>query len=70
MESGLLAELSPHERNTLLRIANRDDRSGPYDPAYITRLQNLNLIDDGGPFVELTPLGKQRIELLKDQIAP
>ena len=62
MERGLLAELSPRERNTLLRIANGDDRSGTLNPAHVKRLQLLDLVDDKGPFVDLTALGKQRVE--------
>ena len=65
MERGLLAELSPRERNTLLRIANGDDRSGTLNPDHVKRLKLLELIDANGPFVDLTALGKRRLEGLR-----
>jgi hypothetical protein len=64
MECSLLVELSPHERRTLLRIANGDARSGAHDPADVKRLQLLALIEDEGPFIHMTAFGKQRVELL------
>ena len=57
-------ELSVHERRTLLRIANGDDRSGTHDPVDVKRLQLLALIEDEGPFIHMTGLGKQRVERL------
>lgn len=56
--------LSVHERRTLFRIANGDDRSGIHDPTDVKRLQLLALIKDEGPFIHLTVLGKQRVERL------
>jgi hypothetical protein len=41
MLRGLLVELSPHERRTLLRIANGNDSSGTHNPADVKRLQLL-----------------------------
>jgi hypothetical protein len=64
MERGLLVELSSHERTTLLRIANGDDSSGTLSQAHVTRLLSLALIEEQGPFVGLTALGKQRVEWL------
>jgi hypothetical protein len=61
MVRGLLVELSAQERTTLLRIANGDDRSGTHDRAHVTRLQLLALIDDKGPFIDVTALGKERV---------
>jgi hypothetical protein len=61
MVRGLLVELSAQERTTLLRIANGDDRSGTHDQAHVTRLQLLALIDDKGPFIDVTALGKERV---------
>lgn len=60
MERGLFVELNPQERNTLLRIANGDDRSGTHNPAHVARLEMLALIEDRGPFIDLTALGKKR----------
>jgi hypothetical protein len=60
MERGLLAELSPHERTTLLRIANGDSRGRTLHPGHIKRLVSLALIEDDGPFYQLTALGEQR----------
>ena len=57
------AELSVHERRTLLRIANGDARSGTHDPGDVRRLQSLALIEDEGPFIHMTALGKQRVLL-------
>jgi hypothetical protein len=48
------AELSVHERRTLLRIANGDARSGTHDPADVRRLQSLALVEDEGPFIHMT----------------
>jgi hypothetical protein len=59
-----VVELSVHERRTLFRIANGDDRSGIHDPADVKRLQLLALIEDEGPFILMTALGKQRVERL------
>ena len=59
MERGLLVELSPHERTTLLRIANGDSRGGTLHPGHIKRLVSLALIEDDGPFYKLTALGEQ-----------
>jgi hypothetical protein len=64
MIRGLLVELSAQERTTLLRIANGDDRSGTHNPSHVTRLQLLALIEDKGPFIDMTALGKQRVEWL------
>jgi hypothetical protein len=64
MLRGLLVELSPHERRTLLRIANGDDRSGTHNPADVKRLHLLGLIEDEGPFIHVTAVGKQRVEWL------
>jgi hypothetical protein len=60
MERGLLFELNPQERTTLLRISNGDDRSGTHNPAHVARLELLALIEDKGPFIDLTALGKER----------
>ena len=68
MLRGLLVELSPHERRTLLRIANGDARSGTHDPADVKRLQLLALIEDEGPFIHMTALGKQRVEWLGESV--
>jgi hypothetical protein len=57
-------ELSAHERRTLLRIANGNDRSGTHEAADIKRLQLLALLEDKGPFIHMTALGKQRVERL------
>jgi len=64
MIPGPLIELSAHERRTLLRIANGNDRSGTHDPVDVKRLQLLSLIEDEGPFIHMTALGKQRVEWL------
>jgi hypothetical protein len=61
MLRGLLAELSPQKRTTLLHIANGNDRSDTHDQAHVTRLQLLALIEDKGPFIDLTALGKERV---------
>jgi hypothetical protein len=64
MLPGPLIELSDHERRTLLRIANGNDRSGTHDPVDVKRLQLLALIEDEGPFIHMTALGKQRVARL------
>jgi hypothetical protein len=64
MLPGPLVELSVHERRTLFRIANGDARSGTHDPADVRRLQLLTLIEDEGPFIHLTALGKQKVAQL------
>jgi hypothetical protein len=55
-----LSSLAPNERTTLFRIANGDDRSGTHNPVDVKRLQLLALIEDEGPFIHVTALGKQR----------
>jgi hypothetical protein len=70
MERGLLVELSPHERTTLLRIANGDSRGGTLHPGHIKRLVSLALIEDDGPFYQLTVLGKQRVGGLANREGP
>jgi hypothetical protein len=67
MERGLLVELSPYERTTLLRIANGDSRGGTLHRGHIKRLVSLALIEDEGPFYKLTVLGEQRVEWLRGQ---
>ena len=57
-------ELSAHERRTLLRIANGNDRSGTHEPADVKRLQLFALIEDEGPFIHITARGKQSVGLL------
>jgi hypothetical protein len=64
MLPGPLIELSDHERRTLLRIANGNDRAGTHEPADVKRLQLLALIEDGGPFIHMTALGKRSVERL------
>ena len=59
-----VVEPSVHELRTLFRIANGDDRSGIHDPADVKRLQLLALIEDEGPFIHMTALGKQTVERL------
>jgi hypothetical protein len=58
MERGLLVELSPRERNTLLRIANADSRGGTLHPGHIKRLVLLALIEhtEARPFTTLAAL--------------
>lgn len=62
MERGLLAQLKPHERTTLRRIANGDGRSGALDPSHLTQLLSLALIEEKASVYWLTVLGRQRIE--------
>jgi hypothetical protein len=69
MQRGLLAQLSPHERKTLRRIANGDDRSGTLIHAHVTRLLSFALIEERGPFYGLTALGKERVERLESRNA-
>jgi len=61
MERGLAVELSLREQNTLFRIANGDDRSGTHNTAHVARLQKLGLIEDEGPIINVTLLGKRRL---------
>ena len=46
MQRGLLAQLSPHERTTLRRIANGDDRSATLNSSHVTQLLSLALIEE------------------------
>ena len=46
MKRGLLAQLSPHERTTLRRIANAGDRSGTLNSSHVTQLLSLALIEE------------------------
>jgi hypothetical protein len=65
MKRGLLAQLSPHERTTLRRIANGDDRSGTINPSHLTQLLSLALIEEKASMYFLTALGRKRIERLE-----
>jgi hypothetical protein len=65
MQRGLLAQLSPHERTTLRRIANGDDRSGTLNSSHVTQLLSLCLIEERVSVYCLTALGRQRIERLE-----
>jgi len=65
MKRGLLAQLSPHERTTLRRIANGDDRSGTLNSSHVTQLLSLALIEEKASVYCLTALGRQRIERLE-----
>jgi hypothetical protein len=65
MQRGLLAQLSPHERTTLRRIANGDDRSGTLNPSHLTQLLSLALIEEIASVYCLTVLGRKRIERLE-----
>jgi hypothetical protein len=64
MLPGPPVEQCVHEQRTLFRIANSDAGSGTHDPADVRRLQLLALIEDEGPFLHMTVLGKQRVEQL------
>ena len=65
MERGLLAQLSPHERTTLRRVANGDVRSGALNPFHVTQLLSLALIEEKASVYYLTVLGQQRIDQLE-----
>ncbi|GEP54636.1 hypothetical protein [Reyranella soli] len=65
MERGLLAQLSPHERTTLRRIANGDVLSGALNRRHVTQLLSLALIEEKASAYFLTVLGQQRIERLE-----
>jgi hypothetical protein len=61
---GLLVELSAPERDTLRRIANGDNQIGGHNEVHLARLLSLQLIQQNQRLLDLTQLGKQRINWL------
>jgi hypothetical protein len=60
LNRGLSSLLSPHELNTLRRVAQRD-APAEWSGRHITRLTVLKLVSREGDDVAITALGKERI---------
>jgi hypothetical protein len=60
MMRGMLAQLSPSEEGTLLRIGFGAD--GDLDQAHLRRLLQLDLVEWSGWAWRLTTLGRRRYE--------
>lgn len=61
MDRGLVAPLSPNEEVTLRRIAYGVVKAKRLQPAHLTRLKNLSLIEDRSGVLNVTPMGRQRL---------
>lgn len=61
MERGLAARLSPHEENTLRRVARAEADLVDLDEGHVDRLVSLKLVSRDQTTVTITNLGRQRI---------
>lgn len=64
MSRGLSAPLSPHEEIALRRIAIQQSGAAEPDDRHVTRLVALELVAQEGVSLNLTPLGKRRLDTL------
>jgi hypothetical protein len=62
VERGLIVSLSPNEEATLKRVASGQTEPANYRVQHVERLVNLGLIARTEIGVELTKLGKQRLQ--------
>jgi hypothetical protein len=58
-------ELTPHEANPLLRIADGDDAQHEVEEAAVSRLQSLALVEQRGVSLGLTLMGVRKVAQLK-----
>jgi hypothetical protein len=58
-------ELSPHEENSLLRIADGADAQDDVEEAAVSRLQSLSLVEQRGMSFGLTLIGVRKVAQLK-----
>jgi hypothetical protein len=58
-------ELTPHEENSLLRIADGADAKDDVEEAAVSRLQSLLLVEQRGMSFGLTLIGVRKVAQLK-----
>jgi hypothetical protein len=58
-------ELTPHEENSLLRIAHGADAQDDVEEAAVSRLQSLSLVEQRGMSFGLTLIGVRKVAQLK-----
>jgi hypothetical protein len=58
-------ELTPHEENSLLRIADGADAQDDVEEAALSRLQSLSLVEQRGMSFGLTLIGVRKVAQLK-----
>ena len=58
-------ELTPHEENSLLRIADGADAQDDVEEAAMSRLQSLSLVEQRGMSFGLTLIGVRKVAQLK-----
>ena len=58
-------ELTLHEENSLLRIADGADAQDDVEEAAVSRLQSLSLVEQRGMFLGLTLMGVRKVARLK-----
>jgi hypothetical protein len=58
-------ELTLHEENSLLRIANGADNQDDVEEAAVSRLQSLALVEQRGVSFGLTLMGVRKVAQLK-----
>ena len=58
-------ELTPHEENSLLRIADGADAQADVEEAAVSRLQSLSLVEQRGMSFGRTLIGVQKVAQLK-----
>jgi hypothetical protein len=58
-------ELTPHEENSLLRIADGADAQDDVEEAAVSRLQSLSLVEQRGMSFGRTLIGVQKVAQLK-----
>jgi hypothetical protein len=58
-------ELTPHEENSLLRIADGDDGQHDVAEAAVSRLQSLALVEQRGVSLGLTLRGVRKVAQLR-----
>jgi len=58
-------ELTPHEENSLLRIADGADAQDGVEEAAVSRLQSLSLVEQRGMSFGLTLIGVRKVAQLK-----
>jgi hypothetical protein len=58
-------ELTPHEENSLLRIADGADAQDDVEEAAVSRLQSLALVEQRGMSLGLTLIGVRKVAQLK-----
>jgi hypothetical protein len=65
LEKKMAAELTPHEENSYLRIADGDSDQHDVEEAAVSRLQSLAFVEQRGVAFGLTLMGVRKVAQLK-----